>query len=254
MDYILSAITDIGIKKDTNQDSYYAMVAETAWGKIAFAIVCDGMGGLQRGEVASNSLVQAFKHWIREYLHSLTAPPLSEEIQGGWMSLAEEYNRKINAYGQEEGIRLGTTCTALMLYEGQYYILNVGDTRCYCLSESIQLLTHDHSLVQQEVDQGILSLEAAAHDSRRNVLLQCVGASARLNPDYFEGSFVQGSSFLLCTDGFRHEVREEEIMTWLASGVAAEEQIMQWHLAELVELNKQRGETDNITALLIKTV
>ena len=254
MDYILSAITDIGIKKDTNQDSYYAMVADTAWGKIAFAIVCDGMGGLQRGEVASNSLVQAFKRWVKDYLHSLASPPLSEEIQNGWMSLVEAYNQKINSYGQRESIRLGTTCTVLMLYEGQYYILNVGDTRCYCLSESMQLLTHDHSLVQQEVDQGILSLEAAAHDSRRNVLLQCVGASARLNPDFFEGSFAPGSSFCLCTDGFRHAVSEEEMMTWLAPGVAAEEQVMQWHLAELVELNKQRGETDNITGLLVKAV
>ena len=87
---------------------------------------------------------------------------------------------------------------------------------------------------------------------RRNVLLQCVGASAEVKPEYRTGAMKNGMSLLLCSDGFRHEVSEQEIYEMLKPAAAVDGQNMHDRLEQLIRLSMQRGERDNITAALIK--
>ena len=252
MSYLVNAVTDIGNVKQTNQDSFFSIVANTAWGEMAFAVICDGMGGLQKGEVASNSVSLAFERWAKDFFRKLSAGSLLEVLKREWTLLAESYNRKIMEYGLGENIKLGTTLTVVLLHNNRYYLLNVGDTRCYLLHENLFLLTHDHTLVQREMDQGILTPEQAHVDPRRNVLLQCVGASERLLPDFYTGEYLPGDAFLLCSDGFRHEISEDEIYQILVPDQIISEEVMGERLRYLVDMVKSRQEKDNITALMIK--
>ena len=252
MAYLDDAISDIAIKKQTNQDSYFSMVVATPLGEMAFAVVCDGMGGLQRGELASNSLSRAFAHWARDFFERNTEPSLSLSLRSEWHQLAETMNQRIMDYGLRENIKLGTTLVVLLLHNQRYYLLNVGDSRCYCLREGLTLRTHDHALVQREVDQGILTPREARTDKRRNVLLQCVGASERIRPDFFEGEYQPGDAFFFFFFVFRHEISEEEILTTLYPSYLCSEEEIHSRIHYLVETVKMRGEKDNVTALLVK--
>lgn len=82
---------------------------------------------------------------------------------------------------------LGTTVTAILLTENRYYIINVGDTRAYEISDNVTVMTRDHSVVAREIEQGIITPEQAKNDVRRSVLLQCIGASEEVYPDMFWG-------------------------------------------------------------------
>lgn len=95
--------------------------------------------------------------------------------------------------------------------------------------------------------------EQAAVDPQRNVLLQCIGASSVIQPDFFSGKLSEGQVYLLCCDGFRHTIQPQEIHQALNPAVMTSEQAMQNALVALTELNKRRLEEDNISAILIRT-
>ncbi len=254
MNYIVAAATDIGNTKETNQDCYSVKVFHTPQGKMTFAILCDGMGGLEKGELASASLVHAFNKWTEERLPVLSNAPIQDaDIRKDWVDIATQYNEKIKMYGKSCAIHLGTTLTAMLLTETRYYIINVGDTRAYEISNHVDVITSDQTVVAREVAMGNLTEEEAKLDPRRSVLLQCVGASDTIYPDMFYGATKQNAVYMLCSDGFRHEVTEQEIYQYLNPGVMTEFDAMQTNMKSLIELNKQRQETDNITVVTIRT-
>ena len=95
--------------------------------------------------------------------------------------------------------------------------------------------------------------EQAEVDERRSVLLQCVGASEEVYPDFFMGTAVQGATYMLCSDGFRHEITGDEIFEKFQPGVLLSDTVMNQNTIELIELNKQRNERDNISVVLVRT-
>lgn len=254
MNYIISASTDVGIKKDTNQDSYFVQTVNTLQGKMVLAVLCDGMGGLAKGEVASASLVNAFQKWAREQLPGLCAQPFTDaDIRRAWTEIAAEYNTKIKNYGKGYAVSMGTTVTALLLTSERYYIMNVGDTRAYEIGQQVKLLTKDQTVVAREVELGVLTEEQAKSDSRRSVLLQCIGASEEVYPEFFFGETLKDGVYMLCSDGFRHEISEEEIFYAFQPGSMMNAEMMRANEGKLIELNKQRQERDNITVVTIRT-
>ena len=105
----------------------------------------------------------------------------------------------------------------------------------------------------REIAMGRMTVEEAATDSRRNVLLQCVGASDDVYPDMFFGDVQPNAVYMLCSDGFRHEITAEEIYEKLQPSVLFDEYMMQQNSISLIELNKQRQERDNISVTLVRT-
>lgn len=256
MDFIISAVTDIGTTKSTNQDSFNVKVLSTPRGKMVFAVLCDGMGGLSKGEVASASLVNAYCKWADNKLPLLCEKGFDDfDIRSDWTEIAIEYNEKIKSYGKKCGLAsgLGTTVTAILLTESRYYIINVGDTRAYEISDNVTVLTRDHSVVAREVEQGIITPEQAKTDVRRSVLLQCIGASEEVYPDMFFGDIKLNAVYMLCSDGFRHEISNEEIYNFLNPNVMVDADGMKCNMQSLIELNKQRQERDNISVITVRT-
>lgn len=254
MNFIVSGNTDVGLTKATNQDSLSMKVLNTRQGYMVFAVLCDGMGGLEKGEVASAAVIQAFDVWVRTSLPTLCEAPISDaDIRAQWETIVSDQNRIIKAYGARQGVRLGTTVVAMLLTQTRFYILNVGDSRAYELHTGIRQLTQDQTFVAREIALGNMSEEQAKTDSRRSVLLQCVGASDEVYPDMFFGDVLPNAVYMLCCDGFRHEITPEEMFHYLQPDALLNEHIMNQRSLELIELNKQRQERDNITVALIRT-
>lgn len=255
MNYKIAYYSDVGIKKDTNQDSCSIKIATTEKGNILFAVVCDGMGGLSKGEVASGCLIRTFSDWFNNEMPEILAKPdVLSEIKFRWDRIIKEQNQVIGAYGRSLNIQLGSTVTVMVVLEdGRYIIGHVGDSRAYKITDStVVILTEDQTVVANEVKNGKLTAEAAKTDPRRNVLLQCVGASRIVEPVFYYGVFAEGECVMLCSDGFRHTVTPQEIFEAFKPSANTDEDVMKNNIIGLIELNKQRGETDNITALLVK--
>lgn len=254
MNFLVTVHTDIGIKKSTNQDSLCMKVAKTSLGRAAFAVICDGMGGLSKGELASATIVKTFSDWFTGGFPSLIYNGFSaERLKSQWESIILSENQKIMEYGKSVGVNLGTTVTVFLIFNGWYYVMNVGDTRAYEIGDNLIQITEDQTFVAREVKRGYMTAEQASIDPRRNVLLQCVGASDIVEPDFFVGTARLNSVYMLCSDGFRHEITEEEIFNVLNRNILVDEERMKANAVYLVELNKQRLEQDNISIALIRT-
>ena len=172
-------------------------------------------------------------------------------MQRSITDLLEQTNRRLNSYGRHTGIHLGTTVVAMIIANGKYFIVNVGDSRAYRISDNVTQITKDQTFVQREIDAGRMTAEQAKRDSRRSVLLQCVGASEEIRPDFYSGQVRSNENYLLCCDGFRHVISNEEFFEGLNPQAASQEQTMRANLQYFVDLNKYRRETDNISALLV---
>lgn len=254
MNFIVSANTDIGIVKNTNQDSLSVKVINTSIGRMSFAILCDGMGGLAKGEVASASVIRAFDEWVNNELPVLCSAPLDENtIKAQWEKILLDQNNIIKTYGARQGVKLGTTAVVMLLTDNQYFIMNVGDSRAYEFTETMAQLTNDQTFVAREVALGNMTPEQAEVDERRSVLLQCIGASEEVYPDFFVGETKQNATYMLCSDGFRHEITPDEIFAKFQPGVLLDDSTMNQNTLDLIELNKQRNERDNISVVLVRT-
>lgn len=252
MNFMGSAVTDVGIVKKVNQDSLTLKVAHSTWGMVCMAVMCDGLGGLSQGEVASGNVVLAFDRWFKEEFLKADFEWTEERIRKEWETLVFSMNAKIKEYGVKQGGELGTTVTAVIFIRDAYYAIHVGDSRLYEIGNHCTLLTKDQTLIAQEVERGMITKEQALTDSRRNVLLQCVGVTQKLVPSFLSGRISSNSAYLLCSDGFRHVISEDEIYQTCNAQQNVSQEAIYENLHRLVELNKQRGERDNISAILVQ--
>ena len=165
-------------------------------------------------------------------------------------------NKKISDYGEKNHLQLGTTLTVLLIINGQQYVFfHVGDTRIYLLhNEEIKQITEDQTVVASEIKAGRLTQEQEKNDPRKSVLLQCIGSSPSIQPEIGAGKINRNTAFLLCTDGFRHEISEEEILWELQADKLIDEKVMKKKLFDLTELVKERNETDNISSIVAKVI
>ena len=177
-----------------------------------------------------------------------------EKVKNNWYGTANVLNLQLAQYVEGTGKRMGTTIVVLLMIKNEYFIMNVGDSRAYAISNQVYQLTKDQSLVQQQIDLGRVRPEDAERHPQRNVLLQCIGASEEVLPDFYRGTVLPGTLFLLCSDGFRHEISEQELFMQLNPSGLVNEEKMEERLVYLTELVKSRREMDNISAVAIKAV
>lgn len=254
MDFLFASHTDIGLKKSTNQDSYTCKLAKIGSEKVLFSVLCDGMGGLEKGEVASSHLIKSFCAWFNNDFPSIVETDNFDDIEFQWNSIIQNQNVAIMEYSKKDGVQMGTTVVALLIYKNRYWFINVGDSRLYRINKELNILTEDQTLVALEVKKGQLTPDQAEKDPRRSILLQCVGASKYIEPQYDRGTIDKNEVMMLCSDGFRHKVSSEEIFNEFNPLAIKSKAEIKKAEVNLVELNKQRKETDNITVIVIKTI
>lgn len=264
MRFVAAGCTDIGRVKETNQDSYVIKVAQTDLGDVALVAVADGMGGLSKGELASATVVRRLSEWFETKLPmSLEVMDTSVEgfeqfVEGQWSGLVQDLNMLIMRHGMSERMNLGTTLTAMLCIGARYSIVHVGDSRAYEIAPSkIVQLTEDQTFVKREVDAGRMTPQEALVHPQRNVLLQCIGSSKEVKPVVTHGTLDRGATYLLCSDGFRHVLTDDELRAKLAPDALdwenpesdlAPEKV----LRRTIDLVMDRKENDNITAVLLK--
>lgn len=251
MKYIQSYYTDIGVKRKTNQDSLALLKADTDFGEVLFAVICDGMGGHQSGELASKTIIKRCERWFKIEFPALLYNGLGFEVLKANLSrLINECNRDLVRYGERHGIEMGSTMTAYLFVQNRYFAAHVGDSRCYEISKiGVQQLTEDHSMLADAVRKGKMTLEEAKKDRRKNILTECVGITNRINIAFYTGEVKTNCSYLLCTDGFWHKTTDYDFVRYLAAEQIEDNKMLRMHLNYLVEQVKLNGEKDNISAI-----
>ena len=255
MEFLISAKTDIGMGRESNQDSVMVKTAAAPDGSFVFAVVCDGMGGLADGDYASRSMAEAMERWFLEQF------PLWYErgqedafFRQSISEIIRAMNQELIDYGLSRGTRCGTTVTALLLSESRYCIAHVGDTRVYCISDALRQLTADHTLAAREVAFGRMT-EAEAEDSlESHVLTQCVGAGEGVLPDFYFGKTGENAVYLLCSDGFRQELSREELFGGFDPARVKDAEGMSRACEALFRLSLERYVNDNLSVIAIRTV
>ena len=175
------------------------------------------------------------------------------ELENEMNQLVLEVGERISRYGEMSHVAMGTTVAVLLMAEGKYHILNVGDSRVYKLNETgLNQLTKDQTFVQKEMDQGRMTPEEAKVHPQRNVLLQCVGASEIIIPEFSHGEYKTGEVYMVCSDGFRHVIAKEEFEKLMEPKKMDTEKALKDVAVYCTELNKSRQEKDNISVILLK--
>ncbi len=255
MDFIISGRTDIGNIKNVNQDSFDVMTIKTKLGRMVFAVVCDGMGGYTGGEIASASVVNAYRNWVLSRLHDMCNEGIivESQIKREWNDIAIKCSEKLRSYGSENNMKPGTTLAAILITQTKYYVINIGDSRVYEIANELKRLTEDQTLVAAEVREGKITEEEAELDDRRNVLLWGIGVTERLYPEFRIENTKPNAVYMVCSDGFRHEINSEEIYQNLRPEIMLSEETMNRQIDHLIDIVKQRKEEDNITCVAIRT-
>lgn len=237
--YIAAAVSDRGRKRPSNEDAFGFSVEDGVF------VVCDGMGGAAAGEIASSVAVDEFLHLLagRGQNELVSLPGAAEEA-----ILAANDAVFSRAQKNKRFSGMGTTLVALAVQESHVWVLNIGDSRCYRLRQgSLELLTLDHSLVEEQVRLGRMTRAEAARSPYRNVITRALGTQCNVTPDVFGHEAEPGDLFLLCSDGLTRELSDETIASMLSTDAPLDE------LCErLVQAAKQAGGHDNITCLLVR--
>ena len=252
MEYIAAADTDIGTTKQVNQDSVCVKTAKCRQGRVALIMICDGMGGLSKGELASAAVVRSFSDWFENELPSEVDNWNWNEIGRKIAERLAMLNQKIIEHGRQCELKLGTTCTGMIAFNSEMMTFHVGDTRIYKLSDSLDILTEDHTFVNREIKRGTMTPEEALRDPRRNAITQCIGVADSVSPNITFGKLEYGVNYMLCSDGFRHVLTEKEILKELSPSKVRTKKVMQTKLRQLIDTVKKRDERDNISAAIFR--
>jgi protein phosphatase len=248
----IGAKSDIGNTKEVNQDNILVKIGEHKGREFGLCLVCDGLGGLTNGEVASQIAVKAFKVWWKEKLNDLIKNKNDLEILKSLEETVKVANKQILKYSIENNCKVGTTITALFLLGSEYYIVNVGDSRIYKFEKDISQETEDDSYVAMKVKNKEMTIEEARTSKYKNLLLQCVGSKEEIQVYKKKGEIKNSKAFLLCSDGFYNKFSEKEMKDYIKiiNKQEDKESAMQKTVSDMVQIVKDRKERDNISLII----
>jgi protein phosphatase len=238
LEYEAAGASDQGRTRKSNEDSY-GLNLRNEEGRCNF-VVCDGMGGAAAGEIASRMAVEAM-------LKAMDQKVLTRE---SFQHAVDAANSSVHSSAEQNPSRagMGTTLVAMATRGDHAWVAHVGDSRAYRLRDgSLERLTHDHSLVDEQVRLGQLTQAQAETSPMRNVITRAVGTQDEVDADVIEFAVTPGDMYLLASDGLMREVNDEQIAAILrASGN------LERACAQLIEAANRAGGRDNITCLLAR--
>ena len=237
--------TDKG-RRETNQDRVCA-VETRVFGNAAYLLaLADGLGGMAEGERAAEIAIETAREFARDVFPALEP---SSSLHRTLARMFQEANRRVWSYGRQSGHEdIGTTLVCCLVFGNRYLVAHAGDSRCYYINDDdARLLTSDHSSVQEMVERGAMTREAASRSPFRNQLTNALGEPSQVRVDLVPagdkyGVIDEPCVLLLSSDGLHGLVNETDLAKWLqaTSSLSAA-------CDELMRLADERGSTDNIT-------
>lgn len=235
------AITDIGRKRELNEDYIYTS-GQPIGALPNLFIVADGMGGHKAGDYASMHTVDRFVEVIRE---------LGEEH--GVQDAINEAVTAANAYIYQRSREnsnlsgMGTTLVLASCIGNEAIVANIGDSRLYLVNDAMTQITRDHSLVEEMVTLGGIDREMARNHPDKNIITRAVGVKEKVAADFFEVDLTKGDKLLLCSDGLTNMLRDEEIYQIIQDNKELEQAAK-----ALVDAANENGGCDNIAVVLVE--
>lgn len=236
--------SDIGRKRMVNEDRVAFFEHPD---RFKLAILADGMGGHNAGDVASEMAIEEMKS---NFLNMDVTKLESKETQRKWMlETIQSVNEKIynHSLSHESCKGMGTTLIAMLIDDGDCLIGHVGDSRVYYFtSDSVTLITRDHSYVNFLVEYGEISEEEAAHHPQKNFIVKSLGTESTIEPDFYELVLEPETNVLICSDGLSNKLSTEEMAAILTLPLSIDEKGK-----KLVQLANDSGGEDNISVILL---
>jgi len=234
---IFHGATDVGNVRNNNEDVFYIC------DECHYCLVADGMGGAAAGEVASRIFAETAKAVFAGHDGSSEENTIAR-VQTTFKLANDKILKHVERNPQNKG--MGCTAELLAFANDIFIVGHVGDSRTYRMRNSaLKRLTKDHSLVQEQLDQGLITPEEARRHAMRNVILRAVGVNETVALDILKGRQRSGDLFLLCSDGLTDMVSETDILSILCGERALDEKS-----EALIQRAKQAGGKDNVTVAL----
>lgn len=239
MNFEFYAETDVGLRREINQDSI--LVDRD----LNLFVVADGMGGHKGGEVASGIAIEAVREVFMQKSGSGRVVP-KDLVEEAYSEASRRIHHRASV-DNPELMGMGTTMVLLWAYKGKLYIGNVGDSRAYVYREPGLLwqITEDHSLINEQVRAGVISEEDAPNVIGRNVITRSVGFEKEVLVDVFQRDFRVDEKYLLCSDGLSGLVSGDKIAKLMREG--SPEKVV----TKCVKEAKNAGGDDNISVICI---
>jgi protein phosphatase len=247
--------TDPGRVRHANEDSLFVNPHQ------GLAILADGIGGHNAGEVASGMATTLLATGIEASLRkrperSMTPLSLRSRARRAFArrclrSHIESTNAAIFAAGQSQSqyAGMGTTLLAVLFRDDRIAVAHVGDSRLYRLrGDDFVVMTRDHSLLQEQIDLGWITAEDARHADERHLLTRALGVDREVEVDISEHVVAVGDIYLLCSDGLNAMLDDDEI----CSTLRAPDGDLELAAAQLIEMARDRGGYDNVSVILVR--
>ena len=243
MNYAFCAKTDRGLIRQNNEDNF--LFDESC----GVAVLADGMGGYNAGEVASSmattSIAAALTHWLSN--RELSNHPddlcrlLAVSVDKANQAIRQAAANDLDCKG------MGTTVVAGIFQGDRLFLTHVGDSRCYRLRDgALMQITKDHSMLQEQVDAGLITRAHAAHAPGRNLLTRALGVDSRLPLEVKIHPVAVGDLYLMCSDGLTDMVDDDSIASLMSQATD-----LATRASALIHLANAKGGRDNVTVMLI---
>jgi len=247
----VASLSHPGMVRPHNEDTVFVD------GEAGLAVLADGMGGYSAGEVASGIAVNVISNGMLQELRSgrqLSKVDVGSGLTHAGLLLQQQIalaNKSIYeaAQNRAECAGMGTTLVATVFFSNRVSIGHIGDSRCYRLrAGKFEQLTHDHSLLQEQIDSGMLTPEQAKYSLNKNLVTRALGIEAVVPPDIAEYRAEPEDIYVLCSDGLTDMVEADAVQEI----VAAKRSDLAEAAAELIDLANQNGGRDNISVVLVR--
>ena len=256
MTYRYHAKSDIGASRPVNQDAIYSNVIKTAIGKAFLGVICDGVGGLSDGEIASSAVVRCFSEWfLEEFRYIRSTDDIFENVKSQWSKLVEAAQQEISALISQRKSNMGTTLSALLLAAGKYFVVQVGDSRVYLnRAGNIKNITTDHSYVMELAQKGFITYDEACLSKKKNILTRCIGPNSNVRTDFYTGDLFPQDCFILSSDGFHGGLTVDAVSNIIKMLCDSETKETGKLIERIFRDKMEAGEKDNISLIFVKAI
>lgn len=248
--YEIGLATDKGNKRAQNQDSLIAIKGTMGKNDFVLLAVADGMGGLNKGEIASQTAILNLKQWWdTELINIIINNDYINIIDSSLNIVLDNINNEILSIKDTEHKSSGTTLSLIFIHKNKYILKHIGDSRIYVFNnKKITQITNDHTWCAKEIEKGNLTMEEAQNHGMKHVLLNALGIGQSFEVQTQKGKLLKNSKVLLCSDGLYNYITSNEIINFVF-----QRDNPQNIVSDMMNFVKESEANDNISAILLET-